>query len=493
MTGGGTGGHLYPALAVAEALKKRQRDAGIFFVGSNRGIEAKEVPEAGLPFRGLSTTGFPRRPGFRSLVAAWSFGRAVFAAREILRELKPNVVFSTGGYASAPVVAAARWEKIPVVIHEQNSVPGLTNRVASRFAAEVFLAFAMARVFFPRRGHLRLSGNPLREQVTTGDAVRAVRLFHLEENRQTVLVFGGSQGARSINDAFCDALPHFTGRTDVQFLVQTGQDDYDRVMGRCRDVEVKLWARRFIADMGDAYALADLVVCRAGAMTISELAACGLPAVLIPYPHAARNHQAHNAEMLAEAGAAVIIADAHLDGDELARTVDELLSDKRRLREMSVNALRAARPEAADKVADALLKYRPASELPVEAPGPPPRGNWRDERAGRGGPRSGPSAGTARPGRQGQDPRAAGTRPSGGGPGGGDVRGGGGRNDSGRRDSGRNGPGRSGTGRSGAGRSDTARRGGRPSGGASQGGARVEGARGAPRNGATTRPEGGAA
>ena len=188
------------------------------------------------------------------------------------------------------------------MIHEQNSVPGLTNRTASRFAAEVFLAFAMARRFFPRRGHLRLSGNPLREQVTSGSASRALRLFRLEENRQTVLVFGGSQGAHSINEALCDALPHFAGRTDVQFLVQTGQDDYDRVVARCRDVEVKLWARRFIADMGDAYALADLVVCRAGAMTISELAACGLPAVLIPYPHAARNHQTRNAEMLAEAG-----------------------------------------------------------------------------------------------------------------------------------------------------------------------------------------------
>ena len=441
MTGGGTGGHLYPALAVAEALKKRQRDVAIFFVGSNRGIEAKEVPEAGLPFRGLSTIGFPRRPGFRSLSAAWSFVRAIFAAREILRELKPNVVFSTGGYASAPVVAAAHWEKIPVVIHEQNSVPGLTNRVASRFATEVFLAFAMARQYFPRRGHLRLSGNPLREQVTVGDAVRAARLFHLDENRKTVLVFGGSQGARSINDAFCDALSHFAGRDDVQFLVQTGQDDYDRVAGRCRGVEVKLWARRFIADMGDAYALADLVVCRAGAMTISELAACGLPAVLIPY---------------------------HLDGDELARTIDELLSDKRRLREMSVNALRAARPEAAEKVATALLKYRPASEIPAEAPGPPPRGNWREDRAGRGGPRPGQGSGPGRANRQGSGPRQVENRPPGGRPGGGDSRDGGGRSDEGRR-------------------------GGGQSGNARNGGPRGEGSRGAPRNGAATKPKGGAA
>jgi hypothetical protein len=220
--------------------------------------------------------------------------------------------------------------------------------------------------------------------------------------------------------------------------------------------------------MGDAYALADLVVCRAGAMTISELAACGLPAVLVPYPHAARNHQARNAEMLAEAGAAVIIADAHLDGDELARTIDELLSDKRRLREMSVNALRAARPEAAEKVATALLKYRPASEIPAEAPGPPPRGNWREDRAGRGGPRPGQGSGPGRANRQGSGPRQVENRPPGGRPGGGDSRDGGGRSDEGRR-------------------------GGGQSGNARNGGPRGEGSRGAPRNGAATKPKGGAA
>jgi UDP-N-acetylglucosamine--N-acetylmuramyl-(pentapeptide) pyrophosphoryl-undecaprenol N-acetylglucosamine transferase len=366
MTGGGTGGHLYPALAVAEAMKKLQKEVEIHFIGSTRGIESREVPEAGYPFRGLETTGFPRRVSPRSFAAAWSFLRAIVAARAILRELAPQVVFSTGGYASAPVVVAARLERIPIVLHEQNSIPGVTNRISSRFAAEVFLAFASARRFFAKRRHLRLSGNPLREQVTAGSRTRALRLFRLEEDRRTILVFGGSQGARSINDALLDALPHFVGRNDLQFLLQTGQTDYDRVVARCREIEVKVWARRFIANMGDAYALADLVVCRSGAMTVSELAACGLPAILIPYPHATGNHQRLNAEMLAEAGAGLVIEDAHLDGNELARAIEELLAEPRRLREMSVNALRAARPDAAAKIAQALLKYRPTSEIPPE-------------------------------------------------------------------------------------------------------------------------------
>jgi UDP-N-acetylglucosamine--N-acetylmuramyl-(pentapeptide) pyrophosphoryl-undecaprenol N-acetylglucosamine transferase len=366
MTGGGTGGHLYPAMAVAEALKVQQKEVEILFVGSTRGIESREVPEAGYPFQGLDTTGFPRRLGFRWLAAAWSFGRAVMRARGILREFAPQVVFATGGYASAPVVVGAKLEKIPIVLHEQNSVPGLTNRVACRMAAQVHLAFPGARRFFAKRRHIRLSGNPLREQVTSGSRTRALRLFRLEERRRTILVFGGSQGAHSINEAVAGALPSFQDRDDVQFLIQSGVNDYEMMLARCRDVRIQTWVRRFISNMGDAYALADLVVCRAGAMTISELAACGLPSVLIPYPHAAGNHQLYNAEQMTGAGAAVIIPDAELNGSRLAREIETLLTTPRRLREMSVNALRMARLDASARIARSLLSFRPASEIPPE-------------------------------------------------------------------------------------------------------------------------------
>lgn len=374
MTGGGTGGHLYPALAVAEALKSLQKEVEIRFVGSTAGIESREVPEAGYPFFGLTTRGFPRRFGFRSVVALWFFFRAVLSSRRILREFGPQVVFSTGGYASAPVAVAAWLERIPIVLHEQNSIPGLTNRIASRKAAEVHLAFASARRFFPRRGHLRLSGNPLREQVTAGSSLRALRLFRLEENRRTILVFGGSQGAHSINATLAAALPAFDGREDLQFLIQSGDTDYEWLLARCREVNVRTWVRRFISNMGDAYALADLVVCRAGAMTISELAACGLPAILIPYPYAAGNHQWLNAEQIADAGGAVLLPDADLTGPRLAKEIGDLLADSRRLRTMSVNALRVARPEASQKIAKALMRFHPSSEFIAELEPVRPRG-----------------------------------------------------------------------------------------------------------------------
>lgn len=370
MTGGGTGGHLYPALAVAEALKGTGRDLDILFVGSRRGIESTEVPEAGIAFRGLDVIGFPRRPGPAVIRAAWSFMRAIFEARRIVREYGPNVVFSTGGYASAPVAVGAWLEHVPLVLHEQNSVPGLTNRVACRMATEVYLAFASARRFFPRRRHLRLAGNPLRSQVTSGSRSRGLRVFRLDDNRKTVLVFGGSQGAHAINEAIGAALQEFRGRDDLQFLIQSGDRDYEQVLARCRGVEVKTWVRRFISNMGDAYALADLVVCRAGAMTVSELAACGLPSILVPFPQAVGNHQWLNGEQLREAGAAVLVKDADLTGALLAKEISRLLGDARSLRQMSINALRMARPEATRKIAEALMRYRPASEIPPEEPAP---------------------------------------------------------------------------------------------------------------------------
>ncbi len=392
MTGGGTGGHLYPVLAVADALKKLHRDTEILFVGSDRGLESKEVPEAGFRFHGLKTVPFPRRFGPKTPAAALALGRAVLATRKILREFAPQVVFSSGGYASAPVAVAARLERAPLVLQEQNSIPGRTNRVASRFAAEVHLAYPSARVWFPRRGHLRLSGNPIREQILSGQASRALRLFRLEEGRRTVLVFGGSQGAHSINEALLDALPRFDGREDVQFLIQCGDRDYEAFLARCRDLHVKTWVRRFIANMGDAYALADLVICRAGALTISELAACGLPSILVPYPYAADNHQKLNAELMVEGGAAVLLPDHEMNGTTLASQAEALLAAPVKLREMSVNALRIARPQAADKIARALLRFRPASEIPPEPEFPRSRGE------GRGRSREGPRGGSGRSG-----------------------------------------------------------------------------------------------
>ncbi len=371
MTGGGTGGHLFPALAVADALQKHSPPPEILFVGSLTGLEATAVPQAGYPFRGLPAVSLPRRIGLRFIRAAIANARSLLKARRIIDEWTPDVIFATGGFASAGVLVAGWMARVPVVLHEQNSVPGLTNRIASRFAREVHLTYSGSRRYFRKRGHLRLSGIPIRESVTQGSRSKALRLFRLDDDRKTILLFGGSQGAHRLNQAILDALPRFAQRRDVQFVIQSGQKDYTWMLDRCREVPARSWVRPFIQNMGDAYALADLVVCRAGALTLAELAAMGKPAILVPYPHATANHQALNAEVTAETGAAVMIPDAELTGERLAQEIDALIQHSRRLRLMSIQSMRLARPDATERIVKAILRWGGGGE-PIEAP-PPPR------------------------------------------------------------------------------------------------------------------------
>src|SRR5690606_29455269 len=211
--------------------------------------------------------------------------------------------------------------------------------------------------YFPKRRHLRLSGNPLRSNLLQGSRSRALRQFRLDEDRFTVLVLGGSQGSHAVNEAIVGALQVFAGRDDVQFLIQSGQRDHEWMVEQCRTVNAKTWVRRFIPNMGDAYELADLVVGRAGAMTISEITACGLPSILIPYPYATANHQQVNAELLEDVGAAIVITEDRLTGALLAEQIDALIHDRRLLRQMALSARRMARPEATDRIAAAILRY----------------------------------------------------------------------------------------------------------------------------------------
>ncbi|MBM3287251.1 MAG: undecaprenyldiphospho-muramoylpentapeptide beta-N-acetylglucosaminyltransferase [Candidatus Eisenbacteria bacterium] len=370
--GGGTGGHLFPALAVADSLRRAHPAAEILFVGSITGIEASLVPQEGYEFRGFPVVGLPRRVGPRQIRALVAAARCVLKTRRLIGEWKPDVVFATGGFASASVLVASWIARVPVILHEQNSIPGLTNRIASRFAREVHITFSSSRRFFPRRDHLRLSGIPLREGVAAGSRSRALRLFRLDEARKTVFVFGGSQGAHHLNEAILDAMALFAGRKDIQFLLQSGQKDYDWMIERCRRIPIRTWVRPFFPNMGDAYALADLVVCRSGALTLGELAASGRPSILIPFPHATANHQMHNTEPFVAAGASILVPDAELTGEVLAAKIDELIKNPRGLRDMSIHAMRLARPQATDRLVRAIRRVAEGTDGPQQAPLPAP-------------------------------------------------------------------------------------------------------------------------
>lgn len=357
IAGGGTGGHIYPGIAVAEELKRISPDTQILFVGGDRGLEGRVVPEAGFELSTIAARGLPRRAWWRVPGALLANTGAFFRAMGIVRTYKPDVVLGTGGYVSAPVVVAAWLAKVPVLLQEQNAVPGLTNRLLARIADEVHVAFTESRSWFARKDRLKLSGNPVRRMILSGDRRQALARFGLSEQVATVFVFGGSRGARRINEAALDAMARLKAGLEAQFILQTGKEDFAWAKERAEKQQLPVTVVPYLTHIHEAYAAADLVVCRAGAMTLAEIAACGVPAILVPYPFAAYNHQVTNAQNLSERGGAVLILDSELTGERLGTEIQRLVKDRPTLIKMSSNARRFARPDAAERIARSLLDW----------------------------------------------------------------------------------------------------------------------------------------
>ncbi len=357
IAGGGTGGHVFPGIAVAEELRANHPNVEVLFVGGRKGLEAQAVPEAGFRLRTLVTAGFARRRPWSwpwvALVNLFAFLQALWV---VLME-RPRAVLGTGGYVSGPVSLAARLLGVPLLLQEQNSIPGLTNRWLSRIANEVHLSFLEARRYFPRRDHLKITGNPVRAIILSGEREQGLREFRLDAHRPTLFVFGGSLGAKRINAAALDALRRLKGRVDVQCILQTGREDHEAVRQAVEREQLPATVLPFVRSMHLAYAAADLVVCRAGAMTLAEIAVCGRPSILVPYPFAAHDHQRVNATNLADRGAAVMIEDGQLDGERLAQEIAHLLADRQALSRMSANARLFARPDAAARIARSLVAW----------------------------------------------------------------------------------------------------------------------------------------
>ncbi len=357
IAGGGTGGHVFPGIAVAEELRRLRRDCDVVFVGTRGGIEAQAVPEAGFRIRYLLSSGFHRRAWWRWPWAAVVNALGLLQSVWVVLAENPRAVLGTGGYVSAPLALAAKLLGRPLILQEQNSIPGLANRLLARIADEVHLSFLEARGWFARKDHLKVTGNPVRAHILTGDRESALREFQLKPGRPTVFVFGGSLGARRINEAAVDTLRRLKGRVEVQFILQTGRADYDRVRATVQSEDLPASVLPFVKNIHMAYAVADLVVCRSGAMTLAEIAVCGLPSVLVPYPFAAHNHQEVNASNLVDRGAAVCIMDDDLTGERLAKEIAHLLADRQGLSRMSANARLFARPDAALRLAKRLLRF----------------------------------------------------------------------------------------------------------------------------------------
>jgi UDP-N-acetylglucosamine--N-acetylmuramyl-(pentapeptide) pyrophosphoryl-undecaprenol N-acetylglucosamine transferase len=365
IAGGGTGGHVYPGIAVAEEVRRLRRGSEVVFVGGRRGLEATAVPEAGFRIRYIATRGFPRRAWWRWPGAVLRNAVGFVQALWIVLAERPDVVLGTGGYVSGPVALAAWVLRRPLLLQEQNSIPGLANRWLARIADEVHLSFVEARSYFARKDNLKVSGNPIRAHILSGDRGVATEEFGPVPGKPTVFVFGGSRGAHRINEAALDAMRRLKGRVEVQFILQTGREDFAAAKQAVESEQLPARVRPFVNRIHLAYAVADLVVCRSGAMTLAEIAACGTPAILIPYPHAAHDHQVVNAQNLVDRGAAAMIFDRDLTGERLANEIAHWLADRQGLKRMSANARTFARPDAAERIVRSLERWAEGRGRPV--------------------------------------------------------------------------------------------------------------------------------
>jgi UDP-N-acetylglucosamine--N-acetylmuramyl-(pentapeptide) pyrophosphoryl-undecaprenol N-acetylglucosamine transferase len=347
IAGGGTGGHLFPGIAVAEEVKARDPGNEVLFVGTARGIEARVCPKQGWPLELIEASGLKTVGALGAVRGLLRVPRAMWQSRRILRRFRPDAVLGVGGYASGPVVLAARMAGIPTAILEQNSVPGLANKILGKIVRAVFLAFEETRPFFAAR-KIQLTGNPIRRQL----AERLLTAGAQEKPAGApphLFCFGGSQGARAVNALFADAVRLLRER-GLRFTVthQTGKDDLEPTRARYGDVGADgVDVRDFIDDMASEYARADLVVARAGAMTVSELTAVGRPAILIPYPTAADDHQTVNARAVADAGAALVFKQADLTPQALADAIAGLVNEPAALKRMQSAMKALSRPDAA--------------------------------------------------------------------------------------------------------------------------------------------------
>lgn len=371
LTGGGTGGHIYPALSVARCLAGEE----LLYVGTADGPEAAIVPKSGVPFHSIPSRKLSRRPtpGAVAALAVSAWGVAKSAG--LLLRWKPDVVLGTGGYASAGVMFAAALLRVPTVVHEANVIPGRVNRLLARLCTRVAVTYEASARYFPPAKTV-LTGLPVRPELATADAARARAEYGLRPDRPILLISGGSGGAKTLNAAVVQALPEL-GTLGVQVVHQTGRAQYEAVMREVGAPPDFYRPLAYVDDMPALLAAATLVVCRGGSSSLAEVTAVGLPAVVVPYPYAVADHQTHNARALEQAGAAVVVRDAELDGPRLVREVSALLGSPDRLERMRAASRGQGRPEAAQRVADLLRSVARGAGAPAGRTGDPHRAESR--------------------------------------------------------------------------------------------------------------------
>ena len=359
ISGGGTGGHVYPGISLAGEIKGRDINNDIVFVGTERGLESKLIPREGIKFIKIKAQGIKRKLCFENLTAVVIFLVSLLQSYKIVKKYKPDIVIGTGGYVSGSVVLMAAILGIPTFVHEQNVIPGITNKFLSRITRATFLSFNQSKEYFSSKAKLIFTGNPLRFKNIKRSTDREYKKFNLDPSKKTILVLGGSKGAASINRAVLEGIDLIKEiiKNGWQVLLISGQDDYDNIIKMVRKNHKIFSVEPYLYDIEKAYSLADLVICRAGATTLAEIGAYGLPAILIPYPYATHNHQEVNARIFTKEGAAILILEKDLSEEKLAQVLLDTLKDNKLLEMMSRKSGELGNENSAKKIVDYISDY----------------------------------------------------------------------------------------------------------------------------------------
>ncbi|MFW5976368.1 MAG: undecaprenyldiphospho-muramoylpentapeptide beta-N-acetylglucosaminyltransferase [Bacillota bacterium] len=354
ITGGGTGGHIYPAISVGNRLKEKGWE--LLYIGSENGLENKIVPENGINLETIEVAPLIRKISLQLFKTFYKSSRGYFQSRKIIKKFNPDIVFGTGGFVAGPVVLAGCMKKVPSLIHEQNVYPGLTNKLLSIFVEKIALNYEEAVKYFPLNIEEKsvVTGNPIRKNIIKTKKYTGIKKLGLVTYKKTLLVFGGSQGSKSINEAMYKVCKYYYNSNKLQIVYITGNKNYKKIKTKLKkkgiDLDKNIKLKAYLNNMEWAYAAADLVVYRAGATGLSEITARGIPAILIPYPYAAGDHQTYNARNLEKEGAAEVISDDKLNGRILLKKIKKLLGDTSRLKEMRGNSKKLGIPDATEKI-----------------------------------------------------------------------------------------------------------------------------------------------
>ncbi len=358
LSGGGTGGHIYPAIAIADEIKKRQPDAEILFVGTKRGMEGEIVPKRGYPIRFITVSGFNRKNPIKMIKTLRDLSKGMKEAKAILKEFQPDFVIGTGGYVCGPVLKTAAKKGLPTYIHEQNAFPGMTNKLLEKSVKNIFLSFPEGAKYFQSKDKIITVGNPIRKEFLNPEDQNFREELGIAPEDFVVLSFGGSRGAGRLNEVMTAAAEKLGGEGNFRMIFITGQYYYEKIKGELEEKGVlaqgKVTVLPYAEDIHKYYFAADLIISRSGALTVSEITACGRASIMIPSPNVTGNHQFFNAKVVSDPGGAVLIEEKDLTEEKLVREILRLKNNKSFLKEMGRISRTIGRLDSAEKICDSL-------------------------------------------------------------------------------------------------------------------------------------------